>query len=376
MTGKITRFLLIQLYSNGDCLYATVIARQLKNDFPGCYISWVVEENCKSILENNPFIDKITPVKLTDKKKTEQIISLMKKDAIADIERGVLDDFFVTHISGDNYANYDGSVRSSIYRNFPYPITVDTQVVLFLTKNEENRAKLFAEQNRFDLYRDIILFECAPMTGQSSLSDELISKIAIQVADNHNIGIVLSSYRKININHPAVFDGSVLSLRETVALSHYCTLFMGSSSGITWACTSNAAKPLPMIQLLNPNTYVFNPPSVDFKKRGKPVDNLIELYSFNHKDIIACTQAVLMWGFEVAREQFNQQPIFKFRLYRGIIHSFLLRGKFNRIAHFIRLNLKENRWHINMLLMIMKGFLFFPVQLIADKLSLFSKAKS
>src|SRR6266498_3971808 len=96
---KIKRFLIIQLYSNGDCLYATVIARQLKNDFPGCHVSWIVEKNCKSILENNPFIDEISSIELTDKKHTEQIILMLKKGARLKVEKGELDDFFITHIN-------------------------------------------------------------------------------------------------------------------------------------------------------------------------------------------------------------------------------------------------------------------------------------
>ena len=33
-----TRILLGQLGSNGDCLYATIVARQIKKDFPGITI--------------------------------------------------------------------------------------------------------------------------------------------------------------------------------------------------------------------------------------------------------------------------------------------------------------------------------------------------
>ena len=373
---KIKRFQIIQLYSNGDCLYASVIARQLKNDFPGCHVLWTVEKKCRSVLENNPNIDEIFAIEVSDKKDTDQIISTLKNDAQLKMKNGELDNFFITQIAGDNYANYDGSVRSSIYRNFPYKITVDQQIDLFLTKEEQSVAKLFAEQNQLHSYSNVILFECAPMSGQLLLNDELIAKIAIEIADRCKACVVLSSYRKINVDHLSVLDGSILTLRETVALSHHCTLLIGSSSGITWACTSNAAKLLPMIQLLDPFAYVFNPPSTDFKKRGKSTDHLIELYSFDHQKVIDCVQTVVSRGFDIARTQFNQQPILKFKLYRGIIHTFLRQGKFGKIIHFIRLNVKENKWNINMLVMIAKGILFFPAQLIADKLSSPSKNRS
>ena len=31
---------LVQLDANGDCLYATTIARQIKQDYPGCHLTW------------------------------------------------------------------------------------------------------------------------------------------------------------------------------------------------------------------------------------------------------------------------------------------------------------------------------------------------
>ena len=34
------KILLVQLFSNGDCLYATSVARQIKKDFPGHATSW------------------------------------------------------------------------------------------------------------------------------------------------------------------------------------------------------------------------------------------------------------------------------------------------------------------------------------------------
>src|SRR5882757_6463460 len=51
------KFLLIQLYSNGDCLYATTIARQIKQDHPGCHLTWAIADYCKNIILNNPYID-------------------------------------------------------------------------------------------------------------------------------------------------------------------------------------------------------------------------------------------------------------------------------------------------------------------------------
>ena len=78
------KILMVLLNSNGDCLYGTVIAKQIKEvDYPGCHLTWVVNTNCKQSIENNPFVDKIWEVEtkktITDirewnaiKKTTEQ----------------------------------------------------------------------------------------------------------------------------------------------------------------------------------------------------------------------------------------------------------------------------------------------------------------
>ena len=54
---------LVHLASNGDILYATAIARQIKEiDFPNCNLTWVVSSSGKKILENNPYVDEIIEI--------------------------------------------------------------------------------------------------------------------------------------------------------------------------------------------------------------------------------------------------------------------------------------------------------------------------
>ena len=57
--AKKKRIALVQLFSNGDCLYATTVARQIKTDYPGCYLAWVIAGFCKNILDENPFVDEV-----------------------------------------------------------------------------------------------------------------------------------------------------------------------------------------------------------------------------------------------------------------------------------------------------------------------------
>ena len=77
MTTK--KIILVQLYSNGDCLYATAIARQIKQDFPGCHLTWAIASFCKSIIFNNPFVDEILEVDSVAKNDTPALRTFKKK---------------------------------------------------------------------------------------------------------------------------------------------------------------------------------------------------------------------------------------------------------------------------------------------------------
>ena len=56
------RILLGQLGSNGDCLYATILARQIKHDFPDCHLTWAISSLCRPMIEQNPDVEKIWEV--------------------------------------------------------------------------------------------------------------------------------------------------------------------------------------------------------------------------------------------------------------------------------------------------------------------------
>jgi hypothetical protein len=59
MSNVTSYILLVQLYANGDCLYATTLARQIKHDYPGCHLTWAISPSCKSIIDLNPYVDAV-----------------------------------------------------------------------------------------------------------------------------------------------------------------------------------------------------------------------------------------------------------------------------------------------------------------------------
>jgi ADP-heptose:LPS heptosyltransferase len=44
------KIVLVQLFSNGDCLYATAVARQIKADYPGCHLTWAIADFVNPLL--------------------------------------------------------------------------------------------------------------------------------------------------------------------------------------------------------------------------------------------------------------------------------------------------------------------------------------
>ena len=57
---------LVQLDANGDCLYATIIAHQIKEDYPDCHLTWWISSKCRHILRNNPHVDEVVEISLMD----------------------------------------------------------------------------------------------------------------------------------------------------------------------------------------------------------------------------------------------------------------------------------------------------------------------
>ncbi len=81
--------------------------------------------------------------------------------------------FFFTQIVDDNQANYDGTVRSSLFRGYGKPITVPVTPVLRLSEEEVEKARDFAERYHLQEYKNVILFEFAPQSGQLAMTPSL-----------------------------------------------------------------------------------------------------------------------------------------------------------------------------------------------------------
>jgi hypothetical protein len=356
------KILLVQLYSNGDCLYATTVARQIKADFSGCYLVWAVASFCKSIIFNNPYVDEILVVEglirsdVVGFRKLKRFYSEQKKS-------GEFDELFITQNMDTNQAFYDGSIRSNILQAYPFKISVPVTPVLRLTVDEVRAAEEFARKHRLNEYNHVILFEYAPQSGQSKITMNFALHVAEEIIQYDKTAIVLSSGNKIPEYGDKIIDGSELSFRETVALTHYCTLLLGCSSGITWASTSDAAKFLPTIQLLNAKTKWINPVSRDFERFNIPAGKVIELIEFDELKTVACLKSA-MQNFEKAKLDFGQAIPLQFSTTRSIVYNLLCYVEIGAICNHIKANRRVYGNNSSFYLQVVFGFLMFPFKLV------------
>lgn len=360
MAGK-QKILMVQLYSNGDCLYATAIARQIKSDFPGCHLTWAIASFCKNIILNNPFVDDVMDISNVAKNDAAALRKL-KKELFIRKDNGAFDELFFVHNGDTNQAYYDGSIRSSILRAYNRPITVPLTPVLRLSDEEDN-AKRFAEKYNLKKYKEVILFEYAPQSGQSEITQENAMNIAEKIIKGIDAAVILSSAKKVFSNYDSIIDGSALSLRETAALTHYCTFLLGSSSGITWISTTDAAKQLPMVQLLNPSSVWINPISRDFKRFGFSTEFLIELTTYDDEKVVSCVSEAFK-NFKSAKSRYNQDIPLHFRTTRNIVYNLLCYMEFKSIITHINVNREVYGNNMSFYKEVMIGFLVFPFRLI------------
>ena len=358
------KILLVQLYSNGDCLYATAVARQVKQDFPGCHLTWAISVSCKKIIDGNPDVDAVIEVSEVPRD-DEKAFRKLKLKFLAEKKHGKWHEVFVTHTMGNNQALYDGTIRGMIFRAYPNPVTVPVQPSLILTREENSKVKVFAEKNNLSQFSNVILWEYAPQSGQSLLSFDFVMKLAERIIQIPGTCVILSSANSFS-GTPAIIDASSLSVRENAALTHYCTLLIGCSSGITWLSTSTAAKQLPMIQLLDPQAYYRNAPSVDFKRYNIPHNGLVELIRLDADKIFSCVRTSIEKGISEAAKTFNEELPVQFNTTGKVVYNLLCYLQFKSIARHYRITTSIYGRHPVFMKQFFLAFITFPFKLVAN----------
>lgn len=309
------KILLGILMANGDCLMATVLAKQIKKDYPGCHLTWAVSNICRQIVDNNPFVNDIWEVSLTNKKEAEYGgWYKFQEDALKKKDQGEFDEVFFTQIYPINVCNYDGTTRGTIYNSYPHPITVEATPVLRLYDHEVEKVKEYALHHHLHNYRHVILFECAPNSGQSFVTGDFALEVANKlIQQEKDIVIIISTHLSLTSPHPRIIIGNDLTLRENAEISKYCTLLVGCSSGITWICSSDWAKQLPSVQFLK-RAIGFRFASVVYDHKYWKLDHsqIIETTVKNTAFAVQLIKDVLDKGVDACKPDYhkNLHPLF------------------------------------------------------------------
>lgn len=343
-----TRVLLGMLASNGDCLYATAIARQIKLDFPGCHLTWAIGSLSRAVLANNPDIDEVWVVPQNSWLDMDQSWNLFEIEAHQLAESGRFDHVFLTQISPARFANYDGTIRPSMFRNFGRPITVPVDAIIELSEQEEAEVDCWFQDSPACSASRVVLCECSSKSGQSFMTVDLAVRIAERVvAAQSKTVFIISTHEKLPTDHPRIIAGGVLSIRQTARLTEFVDLFVGCGSGLTVAATSGAAKPvLPNIQILKRSTSVYASFRHDFAYFGKPTAHFLELTKEDPDHLGKVVLATLNEGFSAAQAEFDDPVPLSFGWYRHLISLMLLeRGKYVDAVHSLLVTSARYGWH-------------------------------
>ncbi len=300
-------FLIGQLERFGDCLYATTLAKQIKHDYPDCHITWAVLSKYKSILDLNPYVDKVWEIPLLNGHYCDRDWHNFKKEALKRQGNGEFDEAIFSQIAPDNWLRYNGTIRGTILSSYKKPITVSVAPVVKLSAEEVENVKLFAEKHHLQDFENVVLFECAPGSEQSKVNTEFALEVARDITGkDKKICFILSTSQKLTFKNSNILDASELSFRENAELTRYCTLLIGCSSGITWLSTSDWAKKLPTIQLLNSKLMIFAGMHYDFEVNGLETGHILEMTDFDKSRVIDCVISAIENGMEKARKTYHQ----------------------------------------------------------------------
>lgn len=332
-------------------MYATAVARQIKNDYPDCHLTWAIGSMNQAVLEGNPFIDHIWVVPMNSRNDLESAWWAFEKKALELKKLGAFDKVFFTQIHPGNLHHYDGTIRSSIFRGYPRPITVSVMPVIRLAKMEIQRVEDFSKSHNLSDKSQIILFEYAGESSQSFVTTSFAIEVSKKLVNEHtDLVMILSSRNPIQTGHERIIDGSNLTFRENAELTKYCTLMLGCSSGISWLATSDWAKPLPMVQLIKKDAPYLASFEKDHLKWGLPLDQLIEISECSSDRVVDCVREIFLNGFNSAKSKFNEKMVLRYKTHAIIVFVLVNQKQYLKGFNFFI----KNCYHAQFLLEIFK----------------------
>ena len=293
------RILLGQLGVYGDCLNATIIARQIKLDHPDCHLTWGIGSKYADILKNNPYVDTVWEYPVASRWEVTSKWYAFAKEAQDRKDRREFDEIYLTQAYPGNPDLFYGSPRESMFRVYPHTIEFPLEMDVILSPEEINNVETFAK--RLTNYKHVILFECSPESGQSFVTSTFALTVAELITTQiPNSCVIMSGNKPVQTDNPNIIDASVLTFRENAELVKYCTLFIGTGSGITQIVQT--APPLPMILLLDKRTVASL--ICDRNYFAATSFNIIEMTKCDAYRVFLCVQDALRNGISTAKKTY------------------------------------------------------------------------
>lgn len=336
---------IVQLDANGDCLYATTIARQIKHDYPGCHLTWWISSRCRNLLTGNPYVDELVSVDLSDwSNVSRDIIWTLAMRQIVRRQTGPdpYDRIWTPQVYPDNFRRFDGTVRPSMFRGYDRPITVPIDPIIALTPEEESRAAAYAAEHSLSAKGRVVLFECSSNSMQSHVTPDFAKEVArLSAAAKEDIFFLLSTMQPLGDDLPPnAVSAASLTMRENLALLDHCSDFIGCGSGLTVVATCDRAKKVPIIQILDSGRSVLGSFHHDFSYWGKPTDMLIELADATPEEAFACLRRCQSSGMQGAIAEFHRPVPVTFDFLHSISDYLIERGQYldaaESLAHTYR----------------------------------------
>jgi len=82
MNAPKQKFLIIKLSSIGDIVHALPFLRTLRAHHPQAHISWMIEERFRELVEHNPDLNEVIPVRIKHWRKNLNAVSWREISAI------------------------------------------------------------------------------------------------------------------------------------------------------------------------------------------------------------------------------------------------------------------------------------------------------
>lgn len=321
------RFLLGQLGSNGDCLYATAVARQIKLDHPDAHLTWAIADLTRDAVRHLPSVDDWWEFPVRDFDEMERAWYRFEREAWVRHGMGEFTHLVMTQIWPGNLYRFDGTVRPSLYRGYSGRIVDPTAVDIHLTDEECEQVDGWVAETVAPRGNRVCLVECSSKSGQSFMTPTLAQAVAARVvAAVPGCVFILSTHQPVVSDDPRILWGGHCNVRQTARLTHHVDLFMGCGSGLTVTTTSAAAKAgLPSIQVLKSTASVFGSFRHDFDYWGRPSGYFLETTSEDAGTLADIVITALREGFTTARSLFDQPPPLQFSWYRYLITEVLLK---------------------------------------------------